>query len=255
MKRFLVILALLSCLSINTYAQDVITTRKGETINAKVTEVGGSKVKFTLEGESDGPSYVARKSNIKSITYENGRVETFNGKTDARVYPPYKGTHHFEIGGGVNAYGILGSVGGPARKVGPGAYVEYRYAFAEHFDVGAQFTYKYGRGRSSISLGPDYPVTHFVDNQIALKALLDYNICPSRLASPYLGIGLGCGGMFDKSLEYGHVDKYPYGILGGRIGVQIWHFRLAIECDFAIKRPYGFSSFETSTCLNLGITF
>lgn len=254
MKRFLVILALLSCLSINSYAQDVITTRKGETINAKVTEVGGSKVKFTLEGESDGPSYVARKSSIKSITYENGRVETFNAKTPVSVFPSYKGTHHFEIGGGVNAYGILGSVGGPARKVGPGAYVEYRYAFAEHFDVGAQFNYKYGRGHSSF-LGPDEPTTHFVDNQIALKALFDYNVCPSRLASPYLGIGLGCGGMFDKSLEYGHVDKYPYGILGGRIGVQIWHFRLAIECDFAIKRPYGFSSFETSTCLNLGITF
>lgn len=254
MKRFLVILALLSCLSINSYAQDVITTRKGETINAKVTEVGSSKVKFTLEGESDGPSYVARKSNIKSITYENGRVETFNTKTPVSILPSYKGTHHFEIGGGVNAYGILGSVGGPARKVGPGAYVEYRYAFAEHFDVGAQFNYKYGRGHSSF-LGPDEPTTHFVDNQIALKALFDYNVCPSRLASPYLGIGLGCGGMFDKSLEYGHVDKYPYGILGGRIGVQIWHFRLAIECDFAIKRPYGFSSFETSTCLNLGITF
>lgn len=210
MKKLIPIIFVLSALAcINTYAQDVITTRKGETIN---------------------------------------------GKTDARVYPPYKGTHHFEIGGGVNAYGILGFVGGPARKVGPGAYVEYRYAFAEHFDVGAQFNYKYGRGHSSF-LGPDEPTTHFVDNQIALKALFDYNVCPSRLASPYLGIGLGCGGMFDKSLEYGHVDKYPYGVLGGRIGVQIWHFRIAIECDFAIKRPYGFSSFETSTCLNLGITF
>lgn len=85
------------------------------------------------------------------------------------------GSHSFEIGGGINLFGLIASHGGPDRELGPGVFFEYRYAFAEHFDV------------------------------------------------------------------------------GGRIGIQVWRFRIALECDFALK--HGLSSEETSTALNLSFTF
>ena len=54
----------------------------------------------------------------------------------------YKGSHHYELGIGINAFGIIGSTGNAGKGFGPGAYFEYRYAFAEHFDVGAQLSWK-----------------------------------------------------------------------------------------------------------------
>ena len=166
----------------------------------------------------------------------------------------YKGSHHYEIGGGVNMYGILGSVGGPARALGTGVYLEYRYDIAEHFDIGGQVNYKWGNGQTEY-IDPSYPTYSFKDRQIAVKAVSDYNICPSRPVSPYIGIGAGAGYMFSKRLDNNELDTYPYGIIGGRIGIQVWHFRIAIECDFALTRPYGFSPEESSTALNLSFTF
>jgi hypothetical protein len=59
--------------------------------------------------------------------------------------------------------------------------------------------------------------------------------------------------MFSKLLENNQINHYPYGIVGGRIGIQVWRFRIALECDFALK--HGLSSEETSTALNLSFTF
>lgn len=162
------------------------------------------------------------------------------------------GSHSFEIGGGINLFGLIASHGGPDRELGPGVFFEYRYAFAEHFDVGGQLNFKCGKGRPEYS-GPGSPTFEFFDNQVALKAVADYNICPSRLASPYIGIGAGTGYMFSKLLENNQINHYPYGIVGGRIGIQVWRFRIALECDFALK--HGLSSEETSTALNLSFTF
>ena len=166
----------------------------------------------------------------------------------------YEGSHHYEIGGGINMLGILGSVGGPGREFGPGVYLEYRYALTEHVDVGGQLNFKCGKGHSSYT-GPGYPIFDFFCNQAALKALADYNICPTRLASPYIGVGAGAGYMIYKRLDNNELTHYPYGIIGGRIGVQVWRFRLALECDFAVTRLYSFSSTETSTAINLSYTF
>jgi len=252
MNRLLITSLFLIWASVSAFAQDIITLRNGEQMQVKVIEIGDSKITYRLENEPEGPLYSVRKNRTKSIQYHNGRIETFDSKNTS--LPPTKGTHHYDLGGGVNLFGILGAVGGPGRELGPGAYFEYRYAFAEHFDIGGQVNFKCGKGHSAYS-GPESPTFDFFDNQIALKAVADYNICPSRLASPYIGIGAGAGYMFSKRLDNNEVNHYPYGILGGRIGVQIWRFRLAVECDFALTRPYGFSPEETSTALNLGFTF
>ena len=38
-----------------------------------------------------------------------------------------KDKHNYDVGIGINAYGVLGAVGGPSRNISPGFLFEYRY--------------------------------------------------------------------------------------------------------------------------------
>jgi hypothetical protein len=77
MKQILsLVLLLFICLSAN--AQDVITTRKGAVIQAKVTEVTPSEIKYKRFDNLDGPNYTAKKSEIASIVYKNGTIDAFS---------------------------------------------------------------------------------------------------------------------------------------------------------------------------------
>ena len=62
---------------INLFAQDKIYKKNGPVINAKVIEIGTDEIKYKLAGSPDGPVYVVDKSSLKSITYEDGRVEKY----------------------------------------------------------------------------------------------------------------------------------------------------------------------------------
>lgn len=165
-----------------------------------------------------------------------------------------KDKHNFEVGADLNVYGILGAVGGPSRGLAPGAFFEYRYDFTDHIDFGAQLSYDHSSGKSAFT-GSDTPRWGIVYNQVALKAVADYNMCPNRLVRPYIGVGLGAG-LLVEDVSAGFTDTSDvFGVVGPRIGVQIWRFRLTLEFDFAFDGQYGFLHTETSTGLNLGFTF
>lgn len=59
-------------------AQDVITLRTGEDINAKVTKVGETEIEYKKYENLDGPTYTKKVSDIFSIKYQNGQKEVFN---------------------------------------------------------------------------------------------------------------------------------------------------------------------------------
>lgn len=63
------------------YAQDVITLRTGEIINAKVAEVGISEIRYFKASNVDGPVYVVGKADISQIVYNNGNRDVFNTTT------------------------------------------------------------------------------------------------------------------------------------------------------------------------------
>lgn len=65
-------------------AQDLITTRDGKDINAKITEVGKNEIKYKLFENLEGPTYVIATSDLLMIRYENGSKEIFtqNEKTE-----------------------------------------------------------------------------------------------------------------------------------------------------------------------------
>lgn len=61
-------------------AQDVITMKNGDEIQAKVIEVGTEEIKYKIYGTDDSPLYVISKSNVFMIKYKNGSKDMFTGK-------------------------------------------------------------------------------------------------------------------------------------------------------------------------------
>lgn len=74
-------------LSVGCYAQDMIVKKDGSIIQAKVSEIGTSEVKYKKWSNPDGPSYAIAKSDILAITYQNGEKETFEDATESEVKP------------------------------------------------------------------------------------------------------------------------------------------------------------------------
>jgi len=75
--RILVVVGWLISLTCACFAQDVIVTKDARKINAKVTEVNVSDIKYKNFDNLEGPTYTLLKSDVASILYQNGQVETF----------------------------------------------------------------------------------------------------------------------------------------------------------------------------------
>lgn len=80
MKNIIIVLAL-TFLSMYSYAQDIIVKRDGSIIQAKVSEIDTSGVKYKKWTNQDGPTYVISKSDILAINYPNGEKDTFEETT------------------------------------------------------------------------------------------------------------------------------------------------------------------------------
>ena len=63
------------------FAQDIIVTKDSKRIDAKVMEVNTDNVKYKRTDYLDGPLYTIRKSDIVTIVYQNGRVDTFTAES------------------------------------------------------------------------------------------------------------------------------------------------------------------------------
>jgi len=79
-------LSFLLCAFVNLWAQDVIVTKKGEEILAKVEEIGDTQIKYKKFSHLSGPIYSLLKSEIFMIKYENGSRDVFdtNSATSAQ---------------------------------------------------------------------------------------------------------------------------------------------------------------------------
>ena len=67
-----IILSITVCLS-----QDIITTKTGEDILAKISEIGPTEIKYKKYDNLDGPMYTMLKSEVLMIRYENGTNDVF----------------------------------------------------------------------------------------------------------------------------------------------------------------------------------
>ncbi len=158
----------------------------------------------------------------------------------------------FEFGVGVDGYGILGSVDATKKNLGPELYLEYRYGFNSHFFVGVNASYKFGKVTTENYKETETTSESFSYHQPELQMLAEYMITKSGLVRPYIGVNLGGGSLFNSGSASN--DKNVYGLVGPRIGVQIWHFRLALNRDYAFNAN-GFLSKESSYGITLGYVF
>ena len=78
MKKFLFAIGLLFGASAFSFAQDLITTKEGKDIQAKILEVNSTEVKYKKYNNIDGPIFTMKKSEILLVRYENGENEVFS---------------------------------------------------------------------------------------------------------------------------------------------------------------------------------
>ena len=76
------LLFLLSIVSLNVSAQDIIVKKDGSTIMSKVLEVNQNEIKYKKHSNQNGPIYTISKSDILSINYENGEKDVFGNIHD-----------------------------------------------------------------------------------------------------------------------------------------------------------------------------
>lgn len=57
--------------------EDIIVFHNGDIIRSKVVEIGQNEVKYKKASNLEGPVYSINKSDILSITFENGEIEKF----------------------------------------------------------------------------------------------------------------------------------------------------------------------------------
>lgn len=127
------------------YAQDVIVTKDGSTVLAKVLKITKTEVTYKKHSNLQGPDYTMSVSDIVSINYENGTKETFNPVVsqtevqsstdifttvvkinDLELLRSYKNVSDMQ--GKIKKRRMIGWIGGGALVAAAGAYlisVEY----------------------------------------------------------------------------------------------------------------------------------
>lgn len=71
----------LFCIAGMAMAQDVIVKTDNSTILSKVLEISSTEIKYKKWDNQDGPLYTISRSEVASINYENGEIETFPSNT------------------------------------------------------------------------------------------------------------------------------------------------------------------------------
>ena len=82
MKKKILLLLLMAGQFMAGSAKDVIVLNSSGSIEAKILEVTPTEVKYKKLNYLDGPTFVIYKSDIRTITYGNGDVESFTQKEE-----------------------------------------------------------------------------------------------------------------------------------------------------------------------------
>ncbi len=79
MRKFYYLLLTSCCFTL--HAQDVITFKNGDEINAKVMDIGTAEIKYKKSENLDGPVYSVYKTAVFRIKFENGTMEVIKAPT------------------------------------------------------------------------------------------------------------------------------------------------------------------------------
>lgn len=130
----LIIIIIITC---SIKAQDIMITKDGQKIEAKVEEVGIETIKYKKYNNLNGVAYIILKSDIASIMYENGEVEVFTQKSQKPQKQTKQEAQKFNYKDASNLYysGVGFSVGGTVVLAGGVAcYCVAKYKYGYYFD-------------------------------------------------------------------------------------------------------------------------
>jgi hypothetical protein len=88
MRRFTLILLSIIFNTTFSFSQDIITTKAGEDILAKISEVGHTEIKYKKFDNQDGPAFTLLRSDVLMIRYENGTKDIFNEEPKSVAVSP-----------------------------------------------------------------------------------------------------------------------------------------------------------------------
>jgi hypothetical protein len=71
--------------SITSFSQDIISLKKGKRVEAIVTEITPTLVRYKLFSEPKGREYFIYKDDVAGIMYKDGRVEAFNQSSEQTI--------------------------------------------------------------------------------------------------------------------------------------------------------------------------
>ncbi len=89
MKLKILLLSILLSSALCLSASDIIVTRNSEKIEAKITEVSSTEIRYKKANNLEGPTFVIEVSKIATIIYENGDVTAFNAPQQNTQQPAY----------------------------------------------------------------------------------------------------------------------------------------------------------------------
>jgi uncharacterized protein YcfL len=102
MMKHLLSFILLAFVATTGIAQDVITKKNGEGVQAKVLEITPTEIKYKRFENPDGPTYTLAKADVLLVKYANNTEEIFTG-TDSFIQGNAKPTNDVQTAGTLTA--------------------------------------------------------------------------------------------------------------------------------------------------------
>jgi len=221
----------------------LIVLRDGVMIEAKVTEISPTEIRYKRFDNLDGPTIVIPAANVLSIRYENGTSEIFNPaieteqasvteqKKDQTKMPANTAMARDKFIFGINAnaggaIGYLFSLTGVSTGAGPSVTLEF------------------GRGNFNSEINLMLPYLGF-------GFLATFNgFWPSRIGGAYLGGGVGYSGYGN----YYYVDHNKRGYFGNSltIGLNVG-YKFVTKSGFYVRTGL-FAGFDFGLLWNRNFT-
>jgi formylglycine-generating enzyme required for sulfatase activity len=184
-------------------AQDMIILRDGNVIEAKVTEISASEIKYKRFDHLDGPTIVVPAVNVLSIRYANGKVETFNAVSVPAVRP--------EIPQAVSPrpYALDPNKLNFGLSLNPAGFIPYAGG-----GLSLSFDFNKGRFNSKIDIRSGLGLVFYGNDFFGISSSFNY-FHPSRIGGFYIG------GMIEYSVggasSYGTTHRFG---LAGNLGYK-----------------------------------
>jgi len=154
--------------SISVYAQDVITLRNGTRIEAKVTEITSSELRYKRLEQLDGPTRVVPLADVFAINYEDGTREVINAvqsKEETQVVSQSSNIQSKETGHFSNDYSKF--FAGAVLGIGTGGIfgLNGSYFLDERMGIGMTMRLRFEDDLESVTFAPVFSYHLKINNE------------------------------------------------------------------------------------------